>query len=158
MTDKDTVASPQNVEEFNAITGLVFAELYKEFPVHVSMNKDFIARKMGVSTSPDALLPSGRLFKQIVPLTLSWLVDEGYIRGLDGKFDISRPWNDLVLSEKGFRALEAVPPSIGKSVGSHLKNLSDQLPAKPSAYSQIAEVVGSFIGSAAGALPKSIGK
>ena len=33
MTDKDTVALPQNVEEFNAIAGLVFALLYKEFPL-----------------------------------------------------------------------------------------------------------------------------
>jgi hypothetical protein len=73
MTDKDTAALPQNVEEFNAIAGLVFALLYEAFPVHVSMNKDFIAHQMGVSTSPDALLPSGRLFKQIVALTLSWL-------------------------------------------------------------------------------------
>jgi uncharacterized membrane protein (DUF485 family) len=91
MTDKDTVALPQNVEEFNAIAGLVFALLYEAFPVHVSINKDFIARQMGVSASPNALLPSGRPFKQIVAFTLSWLADEGYIRTLNDEFDISRP-------------------------------------------------------------------
>jgi hypothetical protein len=63
MTDKDTVALPQNVEEFNAIAGFVFAQLYKEFPVHVSMNKDSIAHQMGVASPDDAALPSGRPFK-----------------------------------------------------------------------------------------------
>ena len=33
MTDKETVALPPNVEEFNTIAGFVFARLYKEFPV-----------------------------------------------------------------------------------------------------------------------------
>jgi hypothetical protein len=64
---------------------------------------------------------------------------------LNDEFDINRPWNDLVLSERGLRALNVVPPSIGKPVGSHLRNLSDQ-PSGPSAASQIAEVVGSFLG------------
>jgi hypothetical protein len=146
MADKDTMALPQNVEEFNAIAGFVFAQLYKEFPVHVSMNKNSIAHQMGVASPDDAVLPSGRPFKQIVAFALSWLADEGYIRSLNGEFDISRPWNDLMLSEKGLRALNAVPPSIGKPVGSHLRNLSDQPPGAPSAASQIAEVVGSFIG------------
>jgi len=32
ITDKSTKALPQNIEEFNAIAGLAFAQLYKEFP------------------------------------------------------------------------------------------------------------------------------
>ena len=119
-------------------------------------NTDSIAHQMGVASPDDAVLPSGRPFKQIVGFTLTWLADEGYIRRLNGEFDISRPWNDLILSEKGLSALNAVPPSIGKPVGSHLRNLSDQSPGAPAASQKIAEVVGSFIGAGIGAVTKSM--
>jgi hypothetical protein len=134
MTDKDTVALPQNVEEFNAIAGFAFAQLYKAFPARVSINKNDIAHQMGLSVHPDSSLPSGKLFKEVLALTLNWLADEGYVRTSQGE--------KLVLSEKGLKALNAVPPSIGKPIGSHLRNLSDQ----PSAVSQIADAVGSLIG------------
>jgi hypothetical protein len=91
---------------------------------------------MGVSSD---LLPSGRSFSQILAFTLSWLHDENYISGSNHPEHAS--WQKLVLSEKGLRAMNAVPPSIGETVGSHLVGVSDR-----SAVSQIADAVGSLIG------------
>src|SRR5262245_53164292 len=98
---KDTVALPQNLEEFNAIAGFAFAQLYEAFPAHVSISREVIAHKMGVSADPGSSLPSGRLFKEMLALTLNWLTDEGYTRTLPGGSQ------KLVLSEKGLRALNA---------------------------------------------------
>jgi hypothetical protein len=78
IADKTTKALPQNIEEFNAIAGLAFAQLYKEFPVRIDISREAIADAMGVS-----LLPSGKSFSQIVTFTLSWLQDEGYISRLN---------------------------------------------------------------------------
>jgi hypothetical protein len=142
IADKNTKALPQNIEEFNAIAGLAFAQLYKEFPARVDISSDAIAHAMGVSSD---LLPSERSFSQILAFTLTWLQDEGYIsRSPHPGHGYLR---NLVLSEKGLRTMNAVPPSLGEPVGSHLRNLADQPSAGPSAASQIAEVVGSFIGS-----------
>jgi hypothetical protein len=80
IADKTTKALPQNIEEFNAIAGLAFAQLYKEFPVRIDISREAIADAMGVSSD---LLPSGRSFSQIVTFTLSWLQDEGYISRLN---------------------------------------------------------------------------
>jgi hypothetical protein len=137
IVDKNTNALPQNIEEFNAIAGLAFAQLYKEFPARADINRDAIAYAMGVSSDS---LPSGRSFSQILVATMSWLRDEGYVIG--SNHPAHGFLQKLVLSEKGFRAMNAVPPSLGEPVGSHLRNLSEQ----PSAAPQIAEVVGSFIG------------
>jgi hypothetical protein len=139
IADKTTKALPQNIEEFNAIAGLAFAQLYKEFPVRIDISREAIADAMGVS-----LLPSGKSFSQIVTFTLSWLQDEGYISRLNAA--VYGPWQKLVLSEKGLRALNAAPASLGEPVGSHLRNLSDQLSEGPSRVSQIADAVGSIIG------------
>jgi hypothetical protein len=141
IADKTTKALPQNIEEFNAIAGLAFAQLYKEFPTRIDISREAIADAMGVSSD---LLPSGRSFSQIVTFTLSWLQDEGYISRLNAA--VYGPWQKLVLSEKGLRALNAAPASLGEPVGSHLRNLSDQLSEGPSRVSQIADAVGSFIG------------
>src|SRR5262245_46942787 len=141
MPDKNTKGLPQSIEEFNAIAGLAFAQLYKEFPARVDISREAIADAMGVS--PD-LLPSGRSFSQILAFTLSWLQDEDYIKGSNHPGHAS--WQKLVLSEKGLRALNAVPPSLGEPLGSHLRNLSDPPSKGRSGVSQIADAVGSFIG------------
>jgi len=141
IIDKNAKALPENIVEFNAIAGLAFAQLYKEFPARVDISREAIADAMGISSD---LLPSGRSFSQILVFTLSWLQDEGYISPLNVATYAS--WQKLVLSEKGLRALNAVPPSLGEPVGSHLRNLSDQPSEGPSRVSQIADAVGSFIG------------
>ena len=109
----------------------------------MSIRKDDIAHQMGVPADPDSRLPSGRLFKEMLALTLNWLTDEGYTRTLPGSAS-----QKLVLSEKGLRALNAVPPSIGETVGSHLVHVSERTSdaSERTSASQIADMVGSFIG------------
>jgi hypothetical protein len=141
ITDNNTKALPKNIEEFNAIAGLALAQLYKEFPARADISREAIADAMRVSSD---LLLSGRSFSQILAFTLSWLHDEGYINGSNHPGHAS--WQKLVLSEKGLRALNAVPPSLGEPVGSHLRNLSDQPSEGSARVSQIADAVGSFIG------------
>jgi hypothetical protein len=52
--------TPPNIDEFNQIAALVFAQLYREFPVVVDIDKRAIAKALGVSeTSWDNyMLPS----------------------------------------------------------------------------------------------------
>ena len=138
IIDKNAKALPENIVEFNAIAGLAFAQLYKEFPARVDINKDAIADAMGVSSD---LLPSGRSFSQILAFTLTWLQDEGYIsRSPHPGHGYLR---NVVLSEKGFRTMNVVPLTLGEPIGSHLRNLADQQPSAAASLSQIADAVGS---------------
>ena len=48
MTD-DSTRPPANIAEFNAIVGLVFAQLYERFPIAIeSLDRDKIASAMNV--------------------------------------------------------------------------------------------------------------
>jgi hypothetical protein len=94
-------------------------------------DRDVIAKKMETSAN----LPSGRNFSSVFSSTLIWLKDEGYIR----TNRVITPWQGLVLSEKGFRALNAVPPSIGEPVGSYVSNPNNSI-------WQIGDAVGGLLG------------
>jgi hypothetical protein len=131
---------PPNIEEFNIIAGLAFAQLYKAFPARIDINREAIAKEMGIDTDLSHRLPSGRPFSEILAYTLSWLQDEKFING-SGPEHAS--WQKLVLSQKGLAAMNAVPAEITESYGSKLATASGE----SSAASKVAEVMGSFFGS-----------
>jgi hypothetical protein len=67
--------APPNIQEFNLIAGLIFAQLYQAFPVVEDVDQAEIARAMGVVGTDGAnhILPSGRSFNEILAHTIAWL-------------------------------------------------------------------------------------
>jgi hypothetical protein len=78
MTKDST--NPPAISEFNTITGLVFSQLYGQFPVSVDLNQGTIASAMVNASSSTRALQSGRPFTEVFAHTLNWLSDEGYVR------------------------------------------------------------------------------
>ena len=135
---------PANIEEFNTIAGLVFAQLYKAFPVRLDLlDRQAIASAMGIDPSnwPLHPLPSGQTFGTMMAYTLSWLVNEGYINAAG-----AHPAERVTLSEKGLVALNAMPSGLKQSIGAKLTEVAADT-SSPGVASKIAEIMGSFAGS-----------
>jgi hypothetical protein len=88
------------MEHFNAIAGLVLAQLYERFPLETEIDEAAIADAMGVEKTDAGIqghyrqaygdyagphynygqLPSGDPFLAVLWSTLTWLRSEGFIR------------------------------------------------------------------------------
>jgi hypothetical protein len=79
---KELKNPPANISEFNTITGIVFTQLYRQFPVAVDLDRAAVASAMGASSTH--VLQSGRPFTEVFAHSLNWLTNEGYVR-LGGK-------------------------------------------------------------------------
>jgi hypothetical protein len=55
---KDLKAPPANISEFTTITGLVFTQLYEQFPVAVTLDRAAIESAMRVASSSSHVLQS----------------------------------------------------------------------------------------------------
>jgi len=140
---------PPNVQEFNEITAVIFGQLYLTFPAPRAMDPEFAAHMLGL---PDGRhgMSSGMIFKQVFAQTLKWLMDEGFVRGdgipaLDG----------VVLTAKGMAAMNVVPPSLSRPLGSELADATGQASTE-GGKRKIAELMGDFFGSLMGSFTKSI--
>jgi hypothetical protein len=80
MEDRGMSDVPSNIEEFNRVAGLVFAQLYKAFPNPTDIDQIAIMRAFGVESRPDTYqLPSGCILIDLIRSTVEWLRAEGYI-------------------------------------------------------------------------------
>ena len=141
MSDEEP-KTPTNIDEFNQVAGIIFGELYRRFPIAWDVQMERITDRMGLP-NVHAGLESGFQAKAMVIFTLRWLRDEGLIRS-----STNMALNDVVLTMKG-RELLAKPIFNGEDAGTKL--------ADPNASrSSIATIVGDLIGSATGALIKSV--
>jgi hypothetical protein len=88
---------PANIVEFNRIAGLVFAQLYVQFPVVIDIDRQAIADKFGVQGSNWGAhqLPSGKNFSEVFAGTLGWLRHENYIASFG-----AHPAERVMLTEK----------------------------------------------------------
>lgn len=132
---KDSTNPPANVSEFNTITGLVFSQLYGQFPVSVDLDQGAIASAMSVPSSTHAL-QSGRPFTQVFAHTLNWLSNEGYVRSAGPLVH-----ENVTLTTKGLATLNAVPQGLSASVGSTLATN-----ASAGNWSSVGDLVGGIIG------------
>lgn len=133
--------SPPNIEEFNQFAGLVFAQLYKAFPLPEDIDKAKIAEAMGVS-DPDwskYILPSGRSFNEMLAHTIAWLNSEDFIRASGG-----HPAAHVLLTTKGLAAMSARPAGLEETLGTELTNAAGS--GSNLNLSGIGEMVGSFFG------------
>jgi hypothetical protein len=126
MSDEESRMSddPPNIQEFNTIAGLIFAQLYKAFPVVENIDREGIAKAMRVEGSSGDWsahrLRSGRSFSEALSFTILWLKDEGYTRAYG-----TMPSERVTLTTRGLMAMNAAPSSLKEKVGVELTKKGD---------------------------------
>jgi hypothetical protein len=140
MPDKPA-QPPPNINEFNTIAGLVFAQLYVQFPVVIDIDRQAIANSFGVQGNNWGVhkLPSGNSFADVFAGTLGWLKHENYIASFG-----AHPAERVMLTEKGLAALNSAPKGLSATLGSSLVRATAE--ARPN-WSAIGELAGSALGS-----------
>ena len=92
---------PANIQEFNRIAGLVFAQLYAQFPATIDIDRHAIAKALGAEGADwNHQLPSGKTVGEQIANTLGWLNHQGYTFAAGG-----HPAEHVILTEKGLVAL-----------------------------------------------------
>ena len=102
MTKENLKSPPANITEFTAITGLVFTQLYEQFPVAVDLDRAAIESAMGTASSSSHVLQSGRPFTEVFVHSLTGLL----------------PYEKVTLTTKGLAALNAIPQGLSTTIGS----------------------------------------
>jgi hypothetical protein len=138
---------PSNIQEFNTIIGLIFAQLYKALPLIEDIDRAGIAKAMGVACNDWSKhqLPSGRSFNDVLAHTIGWLNAEGYIRAYG-----DHPAQRVMLTTKGLAAMNAVPFGLQESLGTELRKAVETPNFDLSR-------IGDLIGGIFGGYTKSIG-
>jgi hypothetical protein len=137
ITTKDsTTPPPANISEFNTITGLVFSQLYGQFPVSVDLDQGAIASAMGAVSPSTQVLQSGRQFTEVFAHSLNWLSNEGYVRSAG-----PLAYEKVTLTTKGLAVLNAVPQGLSVTVGTTLATN-----ASVGNWSGVGDLIGGVIG------------
>jgi hypothetical protein len=133
---------PLNIQEFNTITGLIFAQLYKAFPANEDIDKVGIAKAMGVVGNDwgQYKLPSGRSFNEVFGATITWLNIEEYIRSFG-----THPSERVLLTTKGLAAMSSVPSGLKEALGIELRKAVEQQGSNFD-VSRIGDLIGSIFG------------
>ena len=150
MAKKTTVELPPNIKEFSEITAVMFSQLYESFPVDRNLNPAEIATALGV-VDPLAPLPSGRSFNSVLISTLGLLIRESFIHSY-GNLQRER----CVLATKAMAVMNVVPPKLKQPFASELSNAMQNSSSEASKR-RLADLMGSFFGSFAGSIWKSMG-
>jgi hypothetical protein len=131
---------PANIQEFNQIVGLSFAQLYKSHPAGQDIDREGIAKAMGVGEAnwSQHQLPSGHTLGQMVTCTIGWLNMEQYIQSF------GYPAARVLLTTKGLAAMQAVPSGLKESLGAQLTKVVEQKSTGGVDLSRIGEMVGGF--------------
>ena len=142
-----------NLDHFNAVTGLIFTQLYEAFPLTVRIDYVGILQALGlepdlrhgtdgrqfVSQYPD--FENGTNSSAVLNGAVSWLEDEGFIR--------KNSYDEHTLTSRALAALNSVPESVGgATLGSKLGGAAKHAGAE-AGRAAIGEVVGQVIGAAA---------
>jgi hypothetical protein len=113
---------PTNIQEFNTIAGLIFAQLHRAFPVVENIDRGGIAGDMGVEGPwVEHRLPSGGTFNEVLAHTIGWLNHEGYVKAYG-----SHPAANVLLTAKGLAAMSAVPSGLKDNLGTELRRSVEQ--------------------------------
>lgn len=111
----DGSAQPQNIQEFNQIAVVIFAQLYIAHPVPKTVDVAEVAALFEMT--PTTVLPSGRSFNEVFTSTVWWLHEQGYTftRGSVGV-------GAMTLSDKTFYAMNVMPPALQGPSGAGLSS------------------------------------
>ena len=147
-------ATPLNIQEFNTITGLIFAQLYKAFPGVEDIDRAGIAKAMGVAGDDWSKhkLPSGRSFSDVLSYTIGWLKAEEYIKAYG-------PHQNAMLTTKGLAATNEVPSGLKESLGTELTKVVEEGSTSKEDFTSKLDLsrIGDLIGGVFGGFTKSIG-
>ena len=142
-------ALPSNIQEFNVIAGLIFAQLYRLFPVRIdSIDRGVIAEAIGVPVGVDHSvfpLSSGRPFGEVLDSTIRWLAEENFIN-----FFGPRPGDRATLTAKGLTVLNAVPDGLKETAGTQIAKAADR------GYRFRLTPMGDLVGGIIGGITKSL--
>jgi hypothetical protein len=132
---------PKNIQEFNQITGFILARLYEVHPHPEDINQADLATQMGIPAENWAahVLPSGRPFGPFSAETIGWLNNQDYIKA-HGLHIASR----VILTDKGFRSLNAAPVQLNGPVGTKLTEEARKGPFAD--LSAIGDLIGGLFG------------
>jgi hypothetical protein len=139
---------PPNMRDFNEITAVIFARLFNAFPIPWNLQRDKVAVELGLADIQQRM-PSGWPFDTVFVSTLDWLMNEGFVRS-------SGPLSEgVVLTTKGMAALNIVPPSLSRPLGSELAEATKEASTE-GGKTRISQMMGDFWGSFIGSFTKSI--
>jgi len=130
---------PPNIQEFNEITAVIFAQLYNAHPFPKDLDPDEVASVLAISRADK--MPSGRIFNDVFAHTVSWLTNQGFVFSCG-----AHPRERAILTAKTLTAMNVVPPSLNQSRGSELVDATKQA-SSATGRNTITEHVGTLIGS-----------
>ncbi|CAJ2972224.1 Uncharacterised protein [Burkholderia pseudomallei] len=99
-----------NIEKFDELVANVFANLYENFPVRISLFENTFGYDLSHRFSPAGdVIYNSPDDEKFFSDTLNWLRMAGYI---DFHISAHGPWGKAVLTAKGLEVLKATPSSI----------------------------------------------
>lgn len=147
----------KRIDHFNTMVGLIFAQLYEQFPLESEIDQGALADAMGVSKEDANVfhdrpiynfgkLPSGDQFYSLMVYSLKWLREEEFIRAKGENAD-----RHVVLTSKALVAMNAVPPGLKHqdSLGSQLVGAAKGA-GRNASNAAIGDIVGQIIGAGFG--------
>lgn len=150
------MSNGKNLEYFNTMVGLIFEQIYSEFPIPIDIDERAIAEAMGIgvidSTPANVpvdgirtinfdMLPNGVPFRKVLYPTLKWLQSEGFITSAG-----SQASHNVVLTAKALLAMNASPDVLGPSLGQKLTGVVKGAGTE-GGRAVIAETVGQIMGA-----------
>lgn len=145
--------APKRIDHFNTMVGLIFAQLYDNFPLPIYLDEAAIADAMDVPKQEVDVgmlrkqynfgqLSSGDNFYPVLSGARIWLRDEGFIRARGELASI-----DLVLTSKALTVMNATPIGLSssESLGSQLSSAAKGAD-KSAGNAAIGDLVGQVIG------------
>lgn len=144
-----------SIDYFNEVIGLIFAQLYQDFPIKRGIYAEEIAKTLGIDVeypenSPLSLDPrtdpiygdleNGTDFLTLLRHSRNWLREEGFIRGSDQDGD--------QLTTKALLAMNAKPEALDKPLGVKLGDAVKSAGTE-TGRAVICETVGQILGAAA---------
>lgn len=140
--------SEKNFQEFAVIAAIILERAYSNFPVGSDIDFNNVAHSIGL-TDLSAKLESGRVFSTVAGHTLKWLSDNGYVRAAG-----VLPKDRVSVTDKGIAALKAKSGS-GISFSQEIEQATPTAGTNEGRQ-KLAEVIGSFFGSAAASFTKGL--
>lgn len=140
-----------NIEMFNQVVGLIFAQLYRQFPMAEQMDYEVMAEKLGVEARdyhpPDGVITprmreygevlDGMNFESFVDQAVAFLVAEGFLQ---------QERYDYRLSARALTILNAPITGLDESLGKKLTGAVKQAGTE-TGRAAISETVGQIIGA-----------
>jgi hypothetical protein len=99
---------PSNREVFELAVGLILSQLYEKFPVRIDLGYSKTYETICSRFPNDKAYEYARVL-EVLAATIQWLQQADYVWCGPVEFDQAR---EIVLSEKGLRALRALPKGL----------------------------------------------